>query len=176
MDYEIWKKPIPWEVYALISIGVFPLGAILQVLETTYTTNASLSVAIPDDDTVPLSTEGTQVLSQAITPASNTNKVLCTVDMWGEGDNATGAYITAALFRGTTCIAVKSVQTIDGVPSVFRNGLCLNFLDSPASASAQTYTVRVGANAGSLRLNGTIAGRKYGGASSATLTVMEVAV
>ncbi len=154
-----------------------PSGAILQCLQNTYVTNANLTTAIPYDDTTPTSSEGTQVLSQAITPADNTNKVLCLVFLWGTG--ASGV-TSAALFRGTTCINAAAVMSTSTGADVTDNAgafvLALAFLDSPASASAQTYTVRVGPDtAAVMRLNGTTGARRFGGASACTLTLMEVA-
>lgn len=145
-------------------------GAILQVLQTTYATNADLTTQLPRDDTVPTSTEGTQILSQAITPAASANKVLCRVFVWGD-DSTTGS-IVVALFRGTTCIQVASA-----IPVAANADTCvaLEFLDSPSTTSSTTYSVRVGpGEATTVRLNGTTATRLFGGASTCTLTVMEV--
>lgn len=147
-------------------------GSVLQTLQSTYTTNAALATTIPFDDTIPQSTEGVQILSQAITPADNTNKVLCRVSVWGCTDFSTSFSIIAALFRGTTCINVAA-QTNPGADSP--SCVQFEFLDSPASASAQTYTVRVGAETGSaIRLNGTTGARRFGGTSACTLTVEEI--
>jgi hypothetical protein len=85
-------------------------GTVLQCLQTTYATNTALSVAIPYDDTVPTSSEGTQVLSLAITPQVSTNKILCLVEVWGASDTGaiSGGAVVAVLFRGTTCINVAA--------------------------------------------------------------------
>lgn len=152
------------------TFAVPPAGAILQVLQNTNTANTDLSTTIPLDDTTPTSSEGTEVLSQAITPADNTNKVLCIVHVWGATASANVPMI-AALFRGTTCIQVASV-TFNSAN--FPDCIAFTFLDSPASASAQTYSVRVGASSGNARLNGSAAGRQFGGATSSTLTLMEI--
>lgn len=45
---------------------------------------------------------------------------------------------------------------------------------SAGSTSARTYKIRVGANTGTCRLNGTTTARLYGGASAATLVVREI--
>ena len=147
-------------------------SAILQCLQTTYATNADLTVTIPNDDTVPTSSEGTQVLSQAITPADNTNKVLCIVDIWG-AMNTASTFMSVSLLRGTTTIQVASHGFGTGTAN-FPAAVSFAFLDSPASASAQTYSVRVGPNGNICRLNGTTGGRMFGGASACTLTLMEV--
>lgn len=154
-----------------------PSSAVLQVLQNTYVANADINGGtaaniIPLDDTIPQSGEGVEILSQVITPADNTNKVLCRVSLNGSL-SATPNSWSAALFRGTTCIAA---QPVTDHANDRHKGMAFEFLDSPASASAQTYSVRVGP-AGSfiLRMNGSTAGRAFGGVASCTLTVEEVA-
>lgn len=188
MDYEIWRKNIPTGLFFPASIavlGALDVGIILQVLQNTYTTNTNLTAQIPSDDTTPLSSEGTQVLSQAITPTDNTNKVLCRVSLWG-ADNSAGAAsiagIVGALFRGTTCIQAVFGQASDidsggGYATAF-GSVNFEFYDSPATASSVTYTVRVGPNISgdTIRLNGSAGSRIFGGTSACTLTLMEVMV
>jgi hypothetical protein len=145
------------------------LNRVLQVLQATYATNADLTTAIPYDDTTPTSSEGTEVLSQAITPADNSNKVLCQVGVWG--DASASDHVIAALFRGTTCIQAAAIRTAS-----VEFDIAFSFLDSPASASAVTYSVRVGPATGgtTVRLNGSTSSRAFGGASTCTLTLSEI--
>lgn len=143
-------------------------GAVLQCLQTTYTTNADLTTAIPIDDTVPTSSEGTEVLSLSITPASSSNKILALVDLFGGAGGSTTPAM--ALFRGSSCIAAK-VWTAMTAATVHDGNLI--FLDSPATTSATTYSVRVGAGA-TIRLNGTSASRLFGGVGVCTLTLLEI--
>jgi hypothetical protein len=147
-------------------------GSILQTLQTTYTANTGLATVIPYDDTVPTNAEGTQILSQAITPVSSSNKTLCFITINGQ----TAEHYTVALFRGTTCIAAwPGGDAYD--PNSATEAPSSNttvFLDSPATTSATTYTVRVGSNNGSMRMNGTIAARLYGGVAVCTLTLQEI--
>ena len=50
-------------------------------------------------------------------------------------------------------------------------------MDSPATTTATTYTIRVGTQPSSnLRFNGTYAGRYLGGASRTILVVQEIKV
>lgn len=147
---------------------------VLQVLQNNYATNAALQVAIPLDDTVPTNTEGTEVLSQAITPTDNNNRVLAQVNVWGAVGTGNSVLIVA-LFRGTTCINVASnTFTTANFPAC----VSMAYLDSPASSAAQTYTVRVGPSSTAVvvRLNGSAVGRQFGGAASSTLTLTEVSV
>lgn len=148
-----------------------PSGTVLQTLQSTVTTNTSLSASIPIDDTVPLITEGNAIDSTGITPASTSNKVLVRFKC-NAAASSTGETIVAALFRGSTCIDAMSIQVPNGTSAT--TTFILEDLDSPASASAVTYSVRMGVSAGTYRLNGYTAGRLFGGASQATLTVQEI--
>jgi hypothetical protein len=135
-------------------------------------TSTNLSSVIPWDDTAPTNTEGTQILSQAITPAAAANKIFCTVSLQAQNDNGGGSGLNiVSLFRGSTCINATWSGGIANIP--------LNYLDLPSTTSSTTYSVRIGPDDGAaiIRLNGTTnagGGRKFGGASAATLTVMEI--
>jgi hypothetical protein len=152
-------------------------SAILQVLQDTYTANAALQVALPYDDTIPTITEGTEILSQAITLASTASKVLATVNVWGSLDNAV-AQASQAVFRSSVCINAAQMGVLgdSGADTVQVAGP-MTILDSPGSTAAITYSVRVGpsSSATSVYLNGAIGTRRFGGASTCTLTLMEVA-
>ena len=153
-----WKTP---------SGGGASAGQIIQVLQNTYATSASLTTNLPVDNTIPQSSEGTQILSQAITPASSSNKILCSVS----GECYTNGS-AVALFRGSTCIAAQVIKPSNNsaVPFAFE------FLDSPATASSTTYTVRAGPGSGcnTCQMNGDNSGRLLGGVSFVALTLKEV--
>lgn len=145
-------------------------GMVLQVLQNQYTTNADITTVIPLDDTTPTNTEGDQVLSQAITPASASNNVRVQVVIHG-AQNTNSTAMIAALFRGSTCIDVKShVFTTSNFPAV----ITMDVLDAPATTSSTTYSVRVGPSSNTLRLNGSAASRQFGGTAKCTLTVSEI--
>jgi transposase len=146
-----------------------PVGTILQCVQNTYVTSTNLSSVIPWDDTTPTNTEGTQVLSQAITPAATSNKIFCAVSLQMQNDNGggNGANIVS-LFRGSTCINARWSVGVGTVP--------IDYLDSPSTTSSTTYSVRVGPDDGAavIRLNGTTnagGARRFGGISAATLTL-----
>ena len=103
------------------------------------------TTGIPWDDTVPVSTEGTEIGTQAITVGSTSNKVLIigTV-IAGNSGAATG--ITVALFRGSTCIA-SVVGHMDGANDSY--GLSFSLLDSPSTAGSVTYSLRAGSETAS---------------------------
>lgn len=136
-----------------------------------YTTNAALTTQIPLDDTIPQNTEGDQILSATITPKTATNKVRIRVT--GAGAlSSNGSYVVAVYGSGVNALAAWAVNTPttnSPVPYAFE------FEHSPASATLQTYTVRVGATSAlTLRMNGTSAARLLGGVSRCTITLEEV--
>lgn len=144
-------------------------GSVLQVLQDNYTANANLSTALPIDNTTPQSTEGAQINSKAITPASSSNKVLC--HFTGNFcDSSGGKQIGVALFRGSTCIYTQSTQ--DGSADQAQS-VSFTYLDSPATTSSTTYSTRAGAASGTIRANGTSAAGLFNGTMGCTLTLME---
>lgn len=141
---------------------------LVQRAYAEYTTSASLTATIPYDDTIPLSTEGTQILSVTVTPANTTNRLRARFQGWGDIDGNVQAI--CAVFAGTTCLAASANNGNTGL-------LCAEVEYVPGSTSAVTISVRVGpASGGTMRLNGTIniGVRRFGGASRATLVVEEI--
>ena len=162
---------------------------ILQALQNQYTQNADLLgefVMGPEangagGDLVPLVSEGVQVLSLSITLVSSTNRVYVKASIWGQ---RLFTPITAAVFRGTSCIDAKA-QPVWGTYDC-DDALTFAFLDEPGTAGPHLYTVRVGSQAYSeeagdpfpFRLNGTDTfeggERRFGGVSKCTLTLLEI--
>jgi hypothetical protein len=139
-----------------------------------YTTYATLTTTIPSDDTIPQVTEGSQILSVAITPKSATSKVRVLVQApIGLGSGGSPDTACMALFRNGSANAIASMflRLVDGsstYPAV------ILFEDTPGAATAQTYTVRVGANTANVNVNGVASGRLGGGSSRASITLTEL--
>lgn len=145
---------------------------VLQVLQNTNVANSDLTAVIPDDDTTPLVSEGTQVLTQAIVLATTSSRVEVHAVIWGATAGTVG--ISAALFRDSVCIDAKGGANL-GSTSDYRE-LTFHVVDSPATAGSVTYSVRCGPrSADTLRLNGTSAARRFGGNSKCELIVKELA-
>jgi hypothetical protein len=131
-----------------ITTGTLPIariadGAVVQVLQASSGSKIFTTAVLPLDDTAPLSTEGAEVLSQAITPATATNKVLARAVV--PFNTASNPNVVFALFRGTACIATTMVAPTSGT---FGQIAVLEVLDSPSTASSVTYSVRVGTHLG----------------------------
>ena len=168
------KSPITSIVNAAVVLLALPDGSVLQTIQKTLTAQTSVTVTMPSDNTIPQNSdsEGTQILTQAITPKSATNKILCRVVVPFASNSATRAGV--ALFRAGSTDAICSTET----QSLNSGTIAFEFLDSPASASAQTYSVRVGSFDGSLvgvcGQASSAGTRLHGGSNMATLTLQEI--
>lgn len=147
-------------------------GVIVNRAYGSYSTSTSLSTVIPSDDTIPQVGEGTQIISVTITPKATTNiiraRFQCLASTITSADT-----VVAALFRngGANAIATGATTT----PSAgYQTPVVFEFEDSPGSTSLQTYTVRMGAGVYATYVNGTNAGRFWGGSAHATLILEEI--
>ena len=110
--------------------------AITKVLQVVQATN---STAVTSTSTSYVTTG----LNATITPSSTTSKVLVLVTMPARNQNATGTG-SYTIFRGTVAgtnlFGAPGFGYIYGDP-IMRGSVAGNYLDSPATTSAQTYTV-----------------------------------
>lgn len=147
-------------------------GDVVQVQQGTYATNADLTTTIPVDDTIPQNTEGTQLISFAMTNNSPANKV--EVDYSGmSGVGGSAVSVIFAAFTSASANAIHACSTFvpaGGLTQV--HGGCDHF---PNSGSAITYSLRVGpGSATTIRMNGTTSGRLYGGIANVYLRAKEI--
>lgn len=144
-------------------------SAVAQVLSGTIPAMSGTAL-IPSDNTTPLSTEGTLLWTQSITPTTATSRVGIMSSVFVDSGTA-NRNITMAIFRGTTCIHAQVVN----VTSVGRPmNLTINFVDHPNTTSAVTYTARVGSNSSATwYINNNSSSVRYGGASNSDYIIME---
>lgn len=136
-----------------------------------YLTNSDLSTAIPLDDSIPQIGEGTQILSVSITPKKSTSRIR--IRFQGFGAKNAGADIIAALFQDSIANALAATVTII-TGADLPQPLFLEFEHAVGSTTTRTYSIRVGASSGTVRMNGTTAARYFGGVASSTLVVEEI--
>lgn len=145
---------------------------IVDTTTATYATSAAISTQIPRDDTLPQSGEGTEIVSASLTPKRATNKVRVTFT--GLGATNTASSVIAALFVDSNASAVAATiasYTAADTP----NSLTLVYEHTPGDTNAHTYKVRVGPGGGAtIRMNGTSAGRLFGGTAVCTLRIEEI--
>jgi len=134
--------------------AVQPAGSILQVLQTSDTTTGSFSLS--DRTTFYDYTN----MSVAITPASTSNKILISLMAFGEGNSPDHRFrwrIKRAISGGSTtnitaptagtrisCMGIATTafhgDDNNNTPTIFG---CSNYLDSPSTTSAITYTLQL---------------------------------
>jgi hypothetical protein len=147
-------------------------GLVLQAI-TMDTSNVDGSTTFPLDNTLPTSSEGTEIGSQAITLASSSSRVHIQARIHASaGGNCRG--VSIALFRGTTCLqtSTSNVQ----VAGAETNVLVFNHIDSPSTSGAVTYSIRIGANPTSAEWNcgrECLAAKNYGDTLKDGATLLE---
>jgi len=138
-------------------------GGIIQIVNTTFGTSLSGTVASRADTG----------LSLSITPTSSSNKILALVDLSDVakyGGSGTGSYARFWLMRDSTDLIRFGGQIGYSGDTSTNSGstVSTNYLDSPATTSAVTYKVQWQnpAGAGTIEMNasGTVS----------TMTLMEV--
>lgn len=152
------------------------LLGVVQRVYSEYTANADLTTVIPYDDTIPQITEGTEVLTAAITPKSATNRIRIRFQCFGQNSGAGQAKLLSALFVDATANALCASCSDDPHTTGVAMNNIMEYEESAASTTARTYRIRVGPHtADTIRLNGTTAARRFGGVARATLIVEEIA-
>lgn len=160
--------------------GIYIPGHVVQVVQAINTTQQTISVGSSDNSTF------TDIsLSLSITPSSTSSKIFLMASV-SVGQEANAYNNSLGLFRGTTLIGAGLTSGIDtyAVNASWRahNGydmsqLPINFLDSPATTSAITYSVKCNANGGTTYpsyINRSATGGTFGGNPSSTLIAMEI--
>ena len=148
-----------------------------KVLQRVYVESGALITAssnsIPEDDTIPQNTEGTEVMTLAITPTSATSKLHIFANMFGSHSASTRTGI--ALFVDTTADALAFTDSANGGATTMMNTYLQHVLTS-GSTSARTYKIRMGgmASSGTLSFNGQAGARKFGGVILSSIIIMEI--
>lgn len=148
-------------------------GAILQVVQTSYSTAASTTSVIPVDSTIPQNTEGTEILSTSITPSSSANKLFIQVSL-PFLDAGTGVSIFAALFQDSTADALAG--GVDVISDANYSGnISFTHYMTAGTTSSTTFKVRYGTSSDTAYINRRQSGATYGGITAARLIITEIA-
>ncbi len=146
-------------------------GGVVQVVSTNYSALATGTATIPADDTAPQISEGTQFMSQTITPKSATSKLLIQVHVTM---GVTGGNRIIALFQDSLPDAIAATRTFVGSftdPTL----IPLTHIMTAGTTSPITFTVRGGSEgAGTWTFNGQAGTRTLGGTTKSNITVMEI--
>ena len=148
------------------------VGKVLQVVNFQTGAVATGTTILPDDDTIPQITEGTEFMTLAITPTNVSNTLI--IEVVTLSTTSIGAWLAAALFQDTAANALAAsfgyTPTSTGdVNHTFTHKM------TAGTTSATTFRVRVGNDrAGTVTFNGLGGLRKYGGTLASSITITEI--
>jgi hypothetical protein len=135
-----------------------------------YTSNADITATIPWDDSIPQIGEGTQILSVTVDVPTATAEVIIMAQ--GEAARTSGTSTgIVALFNGGSNALRACVNYLGATTTQPTPGFKLVHRYVHGSVASVTYTIRIGPDTGTIRLNGATTGRYLGGASAANLLV-----
>jgi len=137
-----------------------------------YAASEDITTVLPWDDTIPQNTEGVLKLSATVTPKSVNSRFR--IRCCGMADVSASIPACMALFQDNIANALQATGNV-GLGTNGTHPLVLEFEHSPGTTSPVTYKINIGpGSAGTLRMNGTTGGRKFGGVGITTLVVEEV--
>jgi hypothetical protein len=144
---------------------------VLQAVNVQSGAVASTSSNIPIDNTIPQNTEGAELFTVSITPTKTSSKLLIQVIVQISANSA--GWSTIALFQDSTAnaLAASFAYTTTATGSTL---LSFNHYMTAGTTSATTFKVRYGTASGGTTVNGSNGAGYLGGASSSSMTIMEL--
>lgn len=148
-------------------------GVVLQVVNTMNGAVATGTTTIPQDNTIPQITEGTEFMTLAITPTSATSKLR--IDVVVNGAASSGNSWATGLFQDSTANALAATNYNVAANNVVSYSGFTHFMTA-GTTSSTTFRVRCGTvTAGTFTFNGQSAGRIFGGVIASSITITEIA-
>jgi hypothetical protein len=160
----------------LYGLGIASPGDCVQLAISQDGAVAQGTTAVPDDDTIPQNTEGTQFQSRAIVPTSAAN-ILKITSQALLCDATVPKALQYALFQDSTANALKAVQ-ITATTANKLNAVQVQHIMLAGTASSTTFKTRAGDNAGNtIGFNGfpSTPTREFGGVSNSFIEIEEIA-
>ena len=142
LEGGVWKNK---------EIAVPPAGS-GKLVQVKFGTIPGMSgtTTMPDEDTAPSNTDGTQVWTETITPTEADSKIRIGSSMVASGSNS-NTKIRIVVYRDGVPIG-ESHHDVTGTNS--GSGISFTFYDEPNTTSAIVYTCRVGkSNGGTWYIN-----------------------
>ena len=121
-------------------------GKVLQVVKSLVTTKASTSSSIPQDNTIPQNTEGTEFTTLAITPQASDSTLFIDFLVHGSLSN-NNTNLTVCLFKDSVANALQVSNNFCGTNTELFP-LMLKFAETSGTTSSVTYKIRFGLNGG----------------------------
>lgn len=156
------------------SIKAYVDSLALGVKKVSSTAVRTLTAAIPLDNTVPQSAEGTEILSTTFTAIDSNNSLLIKFNGLLAGQTQAAGQVLA-LFRGTTCVGARWWAQ----PGSGTNLTSCHFLIDALNTSSNTYSIRYGPGAAGLTSyvntqSNVPGGASLGGFQEISMTIQEV--
>lgn len=148
-------------------------GDVVQVRRVVSTTYTTTTATIPFDDTIPQSSEGTELFTQAITPTSAINRLEIKVRLSG-ARSASDGRIASALFQDSTANALSSGWGSQGA----NQAILMSYAHFMAAGTTSSTTFKVryavnGGEGGTASINGTDTTRIHGGVMASYMEITE---
>ena len=153
-------------------------GKLLKVQHYDSNTAISGGGTVPYDNTTPLSTEGTVIMTATFDPVSASSSLIFLINVYGNENTNVADRVTYCLYDGTTFIGMGYQDATNHGNGNQWNQTSINLQYTPPNANSRTYTLRGAMNAGTFEsLNTTtyINNAKYGRNVKNTITIFEVA-
>jgi hypothetical protein len=158
-----------------------PVGSVIKTAykedATWLTLNHTTNFGVVTSDTAPVATDGVEIIFHSITPTSASNKVAVNIQIPAMASSSTASpEALVCVFRGTTPVSLHRTLLGNSLDDA-EGRLNASFVDSPATTSAVTYSVRIARAdqvTGTIYINGTASGRRGGGAYKAAITLQEI--
>lgn len=149
-------------------------NAIQQCVQTVYSSASTGTTIIPADNTIPQNTEGTEFMSQAITPKSATNLLVIQANIFV--GYSVAAYMVAALFQDSTANAL-AVGGANITASNHIYNIPVYHKMTAGTTSSTTFKIRAGGHtAGTTTFNGNAGASLYGAITKSFIQVTEYKV
>lgn len=146
------------------------------VVQTAYTQTGSVATGtttIPNDNTIPQNTEGTQFMSLAFTPTSATNLLRIQVTAYFSSNTAVRTLAMALFQSGSANAIAVATQGVPGVGYIWPVPMVHTMV--AGTTSPITFTVRAGVEtSGTLTFNGSSGSAYYGGVFASGITITEL--
>jgi len=171
-----WGDGIGADILALAAGTGFDdgvVGKIVQEVSTVFSSFATGTTTIPYDDTIPQNTEGTEFMTQSITPNSASN--ILQIQALAAVSVSSGVAIISALFQDSAANALAAMS--NSLPTALINTMTplpISHKMTAGTTSATTFKIRIGGNgASTVTFNGSSGARLFGTITKSWIKITE---
>jgi len=147
-------------------------GVSVQTVYTLSSAVATGTTLIPNDDTIPQNTEGTEFMTLSITPKSATN-VLVIEAFVDVSHSVAASFLFAALFQDSTANALAAGDALQATATGTFT-VAVRHAMVAGTTSSTTFKIRGGSSAaGTVTLNGSGGTRRFGAIPKSSMLITE---